>query len=99
MVKAVIQHKTDNTTYSARFSSQPEAEIYAANFSDEHYNKSYVDCTAEVNSEIALKFLSDTDWQVIRHRDQLDAGDPTSLTDQEYQQLLLGRQQARDNVI
>jgi len=36
---------------------------------------------------------------VIRHRDQLALGIPTSLTEEEFRQLLLDRQAARDQVI
>ena len=43
--------------------------------------------------------LSNTDWKVIRHRDQLDLGIPTSLTDAEYQVLLEERQKARAAVV
>lgn len=47
----------------------------------------------------ALNFLNDTDWKVTRHRDQIAQGIQTSLTDDEYQQLLVDRQTARDSVI
>jgi hypothetical protein len=46
-----------------------------------------------------LEFLSSTDWQVMRHRDQLDAGATPSLTEEQYQQLLAQRQVARDAII
>jgi len=51
-----------------------------------------------INQE-AERFLNETDWMVIRHRDQLALGIPTSLTEEEFQQLLLDRQAARDQVI
>ncbi len=51
-----------------------------------------------INQE-AEQFLNDTDWMVIRHRDQLALGIPTSLTEEEFRQLLLDRQAARDQVI
>lgn len=35
----------------------------------------------------ALKYLHDTDWQVLRHIRQLHLGDATSLTAEEYTQL------------
>lgn len=58
----------------------------------------------EINSVVtktntALNFLNDTDWKVTRHRDQIAQGIQTSLTDEEYQQLLIDRQNARDSVI
>lgn len=46
----------------------------------------------------ARKFLADTDWQVLRHSDQIALGMPTSLTEQEYADLLQQRQAARDSV-
>ena len=51
-----------------------------------------------INQE-ARDFLNQTDWLVIRHRDQLALGIPTSLTEEEFRQLLLDRQAARDKVI
>ena len=47
----------------------------------------------------ARDFLNETDWMVIRHRDQLALGIPTSLTEEEFRKLLEDRQQARDRVI
>ena len=44
-------------------------------------------------------FLDSTDWKVIRHKDQTDLGIPTSLTDEEYTQLLTDRQTARDAIV
>lgn len=46
----------------------------------------------------ALKFLQETDWKVIRHRDQVDAGISTSLSEEEFAQLLSDRQAARDQI-
>src|SRR5512145_2151148 len=37
-------------------------------------------------------YLRDTDWMVIRHREQLDAGITPSLTDAEYAELMAKRQ-------
>ncbi|MDD3012629.1 MAG: tail fiber assembly protein [Candidatus Gastranaerophilales bacterium] len=45
------------------------------------------------------KFLDDTDWKIIRHRDQLDLGIKTSLTGEEYKQLLQKRQESRERVM
>lgn len=47
----------------------------------------------------ARRFLYDTDWKVIRHRDQLDLGIETSLTNEEFQELLMQRQEARERVM
>ena len=46
----------------------------------------------------ARNLLASTDWKVIRHRDQLDAKLPTSLTEEEFIQLLKDRQAARDSI-
>jgi len=46
----------------------------------------------------ARKLLADTDWKVIRHRDQLDAKLPTSLSEEQFIQLLKDRQAARDSI-
>lgn len=43
----------------------------------------------------AARRLAATDWKVLRHRDQLDAGEATSLTDEEYAALLTARQAIR----
>ena len=51
-----------------------------------------------INQE-SEQFLNETDWMVIRHRDQLALGIPTSLTEAEFRKLLEDRQQARDRVI
>lgn len=52
---------------------------------------------SEINAE-ALSFLNSTDWKVTRHRDQLDAGLETSLTDVEFSALLADRQAARERI-
>ncbi len=51
------------------------------------------------DSKESQKFLNDTDWQVIRHRDQLALGIETSLSEEEYLELLQNRQNARKKVI
>jgi hypothetical protein len=47
----------------------------------------------------ATDYLTNTDWLVIRHRDQVDLNQTTSLTNEQYLDLLAKRQQARDKVI
>lgn len=47
----------------------------------------------------AENYLSDTDWLVIRHRDQLALKQQTTLTENQYFDLLLKRQEAREKVI
>ena len=50
-------------------------------------------------NEESKNYLNDTDWMVIRHRDQLALGQTTSLTDEQYLDLLAKRQAAREKVI
>lgn len=42
------------------------------------------------------RVIADTDWLVTRHRDELDMGLPTSLTEEEYTKLLAYRQTLRE---
>lgn len=52
----------------------------------------------KINKE-SRQFLAETDWKVIRHKDQLDLNIQTSLTNEEYIELLQLRQQAREKVV
>lgn len=67
-------------------------------------NNKYVKKTKAVtellntNAE-AKTYLEDTDWLVIRHRDQLAMNQQTSLTDAQYLDLLNKRQAARERVV
>ena len=47
----------------------------------------------------AKNYLTDTDWLVIRHRDQLALKLQTSLTEEQYIDLLNKRQEARGQVV
>ena len=51
----------------------------------------------QINAD-AKSYLTDTDWLVIRHRDQLAFGQNTSLTNEQYLDLLVKRQAAREKV-
>lgn len=42
------------------------------------------------------KAISDSDWLVLRHRDELDIGLGTTLTEAEYNELLAYRQSLRE---
>lgn len=63
----------------------------------------YMDISAQVNQEKinmeAQKYLSDTDWICHRHLDQKELGISTSLTEEEFQQLLQARQAARNQIV
>lgn len=52
----------------------------------------------KTNAE-AKEFLSASDWKVIRHRDQLAMGIPTSLTVTEYENFLEQRQIYRNKIV
>lgn len=50
-------------------------------------------------NKTARNYLTNTDWLVIRHRDQLDLNLKTSLNNNQYIDLLNKRQEARKQVI
>lgn len=61
----------------------------------------YVDGVVQLRdttSHDARVYLNRTDWMVTRHRDQLELGVDTSLTQDEYNDLLTERQLARTKV-
>ncbi len=67
-------------------------------------NGNYVKRTKAIETllktnEESKNYLNDTDWMVIRHRDQLALGQTTSLTDEQYLDLLTKRQAARERVV
>ncbi len=46
-----------------------------------------------------IEFLMETDWMITRHRDQVELGVPTRMTDEEYKDLLLRRDKAREGTL
>lgn len=50
---------------------------------------------AQADKEEAEAFLNSTDWQVIRHKEQQDLGIETSLSKDEYLELITQRQERR----
>lgn len=69
-----------------------------------YLNGKYVKNTKAVanileNNKTARNYLTDTDWLVIRHRDQLDLNLETSLNNDQYIDLLNKRQEARKQVL
>lgn len=50
------------------------------------------------SNQEAKEFLDSTDWMVIRHRDQVEIEAATSLSTEEFSELLYKRQQARDSI-
>ena len=86
------------------FASEPNLYYLDTNGIYQKYSSEELQELAEINqvmttTNTALNFLNDTDWKVTRHRDQQAQGIETSLTEEEYQQLLVDRQNARDSVI
>ena len=61
---------------------------FARNYKHEEYIPTYKD--------IRTSFLINTDWLVIRHRDELDLGVATTITNEEYLKLLNYRKYLRD---
>ena len=49
-------------------------------------------------NEKSRNYLNQTDWLVIRHRDQKELGIETSISDEEYTSILLERQSNRNLV-
>lgn len=49
----------------------------------------------ELDLKEAQEFLNNTDWKIIRHKEQLDLGIETSLSQEEYLNLIKERQQKR----
>lgn len=66
------------------------------------YTYEIIDISAQIqaqkNSADARKFLADTDWKILRHQDQQALGIATSLTAQEFFDLLQERQAAREAI-
>ncbi len=77
----------------------PERPIPTATFENGEWVVNLDSLFSEADSEEASKFLTNSDWKVIRHRDQLALGVETSLTSDEYLALLQERQEARKKVI
>jgi len=51
---------------------------------------------AELDKSEAEEFLQSTDWKVIRHKEQQDLGVETTLTQDEYLELITKRQEWRN---
>lgn len=69
---------------------QDEAEYATEDITDYH--------NQQITNKTSLRFLQETDWKVLRHRDQIDLGSATSMTEQEFQELLQQRQTARESI-
>lgn len=80
-----IYNETENTIIKRN-----DEQIYSDNLSE------YKTKIIKKIKQKAFNILSKTDWQVIRHRDQLHDSITTTLTSQEYDALLDSRQDIRD---
>lgn len=52
----------------------------------------------QINQQARI-FLASTDWQIIRHQDQLLSGETPSLSEPELQTLLAQRKAARESIV
>lgn len=50
---------------------------------------------SELDKSDAEKFLKDTDWKILRHKEQQELGIKTSLSEEEYIDLIAKRQERR----
>lgn len=82
-----IEHENGSVYLDAN-SEKEAVEIYNSNYTPLHDKKRQL--LAKAKNEVANK-LQATDYKVIRHRDQLELGVETTLTDLEYDQLLKER--------
>ena len=57
---------------------------------------SFRDLSQEEHLSAREVLLKESDWMTTRHRDQVDSGDRTTLTEVEYSALLTYKQQLRD---
>lgn len=101
---------TDNIqvlTYSGNIPQERILYIDGKIVDSENYiliNNKYVKKTKAITELVntnneSKKYLNETDWLVIRHRDQLDLKQETSLTHEQYLDLLAKRQAAREKVV
>ncbi|MBP3847424.1 hypothetical protein J6I39_06710 [bacterium] len=94
-------------TYSGNIPKERILYIDGKIVDSENYvfiNNKYVKKTKAITDLIntnsdSKRYLNDTDWLVIRHRDQLDLKQQTSLTQEQYLDLLIKRQAAREKVV
>lgn len=51
---------------------------------------------AEMDKSEAAEFLKNSDWKIMRHKEQQELGVETSLTEEEYLDLIIERQERRN---
>lgn len=98
IVGVSIGKPDDKTTWSMQYLSEPSAE-QLAQIAQIIENYKILSVEEDYANKVALNFLTSSDWKVLRHADQKALQIPTSLTDEEYSQLLADRQAARNVII
>jgi hypothetical protein len=109
MIKVTVTSSKPGSPFSSTFETQELAQAWIDKCSNHPAKPWGEDCSVQtenvssqvqqlVANEQAKQFLSGSDWKVLRHRDQLELGVPTSLSEAEYAQLLADRQAAREAV-
>jgi len=98
----IIEHQglTPVETDSALYMLEDHEELQDDVIVDISDIDDYIAKTAEVLSDSATakrdRLLGHTDWICARHRDQIEAGIDTTLTPEEYSEVLAYRQALRD---
>lgn len=54
------------------------------------------DYFSKLDKTEAEKFLKETDWKILRHKEQQELGVETSLSEEEYLDLIIERQERRN---
>lgn len=89
--------------YESRINEETGEEEQVLVTPAEEFTWEIKDITAELeqqrSNEEALRFLNETDWLCLRHQNEKELGLATSLTSEEYLELLRERQQAREIII
>lgn len=88
--------KSDGTLIGVFNASNAEREVSALGHVLDECE--FIKNQAEKDRENLL-YLEETDWLVTRHRDQVGLSAETSLTEQQYQELLHQRQETRELIV
>ena len=106
MFKINVVNNKNGREFNSYFSTQEDLNLWKVNQLqkgswglEEDLTITESDASQMVLNKSSKEFLKSTDWKVIRHRDQIEAGINTSLTNEEYQTLLADRQTARESIV
>lgn len=97
VIRVMIGDHDDKSTWEAEYSTQPTSNQLDQVAALIQAYKILTPEQKDINLE-NLQYLESTDWKILRHQDQLALGITTSLTDEQYTELLTQRQTARDAV-